>query len=197
MNDMRIYLYILALISVSSTQSPLITIASGGTPSRSEIRVSSSPTTNKSTLREIRISRPDSPSISINRTGTNQPITYTNNTNNATITNGGAPGAFHISVGAPPGKSFHQISSDNRYTSNVITNRFKPLIAFTNPNTTTTNNNNDRSSAKIVNLPPAPNSTSVTMRQGNIIKKEQNDLDHLTKLLIKSMNSANEPNFFG
>jgi len=90
----------LALISVSSTQSPLITIASGGSPSRSEIRVSSSPKTNKSTLHEIRISRPDSPSISINRTGTNQPITFTSNANSGTITNG-TSGAFHISVEAP------------------------------------------------------------------------------------------------
>jgi hypothetical protein len=92
--------YFLALISVSSKQTPLITIASGGSPSRSEIRVSSSPTTNKSTLREIRISRPDSPTISINRSGTNQPITFTSNANGGTITNG-TGGAFHISVGTP------------------------------------------------------------------------------------------------
>jgi hypothetical protein len=192
----RKYLY-LALISVSSTQSPLITIASGGSPTRSEIRVSSSPKTNKSTLREIRISRPDSPSISINRTGTNQPITFTSNANGGTITNG-TGGAFHISVGAPTQRSrissensFHQDSIDNRYTSNVVANRFKPSVAFTNPN-----NTYDRSST-IVNLPPAPNSSSLTIRQGNIIRKEHNDLDHLTKLLMKSMNSVNEPNVFG
>lgn len=77
------------MISVSAKQSPLITIASGGAPTRSEIRVSSSPKTNQSTLREIRISRPDSPSISINRTGTHQNV------------NNGSTGAFHISVGAP------------------------------------------------------------------------------------------------
>ena len=84
-----------AVISLSSAQSPLITIASTGSPNRSEIRVSSSPKTTKSTLREIRISRPDSPSISINRAGSNQPITFTNG---GTITNGSG-GAFHISLG--------------------------------------------------------------------------------------------------
>jgi hypothetical protein len=96
----RIYLY-LALISVSSAQSPLITIASAGSPNRSEIRVSSSPKINKSTLREIRISRPDSPSISINRAGTNQPITFTSNPNGGGTISNGSGGAFHISVGAP------------------------------------------------------------------------------------------------
>ena len=35
------------------------------------------------------------------------------------------------------------------------------------------------------------------MRNGNLIKKDQSDVDHLTKLLMKSMNSSNEPNFFG
>jgi hypothetical protein len=35
------------------------------------------------------------------------------------------------------------------------------------------------------------------MRHGNLIKREQTDVDHLTKLLMKSMNSSNEPNFFG
>jgi hypothetical protein len=86
----------------------------------------------------------------------------------------------------------HRDSNDNRYTSNVVANRFKPLIAYTNPNS----NTYDRSSA-IVNLPPAPNSNSLTMRHGNLIKKEQTDVDHLTKLLMKNMNSSNEPNFFG
>jgi hypothetical protein len=94
-------------------------------------------------------------------------------------------------------KSFHQIemhrdSVDNRYTSNVVANRFKPSLAYTNPN----GNTYDRSAA-IVNLPPAPNSNSLTMRHGNLIKKEQTEVDHLTKLLMKSMHSANEPNFFG
>ncbi len=86
----------------------------------------------------------------------------------------------------------HRDSNDNRYTSNVVANRFKPLIAYTSPNS----NTYDRSSA-IVNLPPAPNSNSLTMRHGNLIKKEQTDVDHLTKLLMKSLNSSNEPNFFG
>jgi len=86
----------------------------------------------------------------------------------------------------------HRDSNDNRYTSNVVANRFKPLIAYTNPN----NNTYDRSSA-IVNLPPAPNSNSLTMRHGNLIKKEQTDVDQLTRLLMKTINSSNEPNFFG
>jgi len=82
-----------ALISVSASQSPLITIASRGSPNRSEIRFSPSPNPTKSTLREIRISRPDSPSISINnRQGIpNQPKPYTNGNDNA----------FHISLGTP------------------------------------------------------------------------------------------------
>jgi hypothetical protein len=94
-------------------------------------------------------------------------------------------------------KSYHQIemhrdSVDNPYTSNVVANRFKPLIAYTNPKSNTF----DRSSA-IVNLPPASSSTSLTMRNGNLIKKEQSEVDHLTKLLMKSMNSSNDSNFFG
>ncbi len=81
------------MISVSASQPPLITIASRRSPNRSEIRFSPSPNPTKSTLREIRISRPDSPSISINnRPGiSNQPITYTNGNDNA----------FHISLGTP------------------------------------------------------------------------------------------------
>ena len=98
--EKNFYLFCLALISVSAKQSPLITIASGGSPTRSEIRLSSAPNPNKSTLREIRISRPDSPSISINRTGTNQPITITSNANGGTITEGTGK-AFRISVAAP------------------------------------------------------------------------------------------------
>ena len=81
------------MISVSASQSPVITIASRASPNRSEIRFVSSPTPSKSTVREIRISRPDSPSISINnRPGiSNSPLAYTNGTDNA----------FHISLGTP------------------------------------------------------------------------------------------------
>jgi hypothetical protein len=86
----------------------------------------------------------------------------------------------------------HRDSVDNRYPSNVIANRFKPLIAYANPNS----NTYDRSKA-IVNLPPAPNSTSLTMRHGNLVKKEQTEVDHLMKLLMKNMNSSNEPNILG
>ncbi|CAF1099093.1 unnamed protein product [Adineta steineri] len=198
------YLSSLALISVSSSQSPLITIASGGSTNRSQIRVSSSslPKTNKSTLHEIHISRPDSPTISINRTGTNQPITFTSTPNGGLITNGNGS-AFHISVGTPtnsvqhdirgqtpPAKLFHQI--DKRYTLNPTTNRFKPLIVYTTPKTNTF----DRSSP-IVNLPPASNSTSLSMRNGNIIKRDHYNVDQLTKFFIKNMNTTNEANVFG
>ncbi len=91
-----------ALISVTASQSPLITIASRGSPNRSEIRFSPSPNPTKSTVREIRISRPDSPSISINnRQGIpNQPITYTNGNDNA----------FHISLGAPTNTNQRELS---------------------------------------------------------------------------------------
>ncbi|CAF1103454.1 unnamed protein product [Rotaria sp. Silwood1] len=198
-----------ALISVSSTKSPLITIASGGSPSRSEFRVSSSPIANKSTLREIRISRPDSPSISINRTGTNQPITFTSNTNGRMIPNGNDDGAFHISVEPPintiqhdsrtrqTSPPFHQIemrrdSGDNLYKSNIITNPFKSSIAYPGPK----NNTFDYSSTN-ANLPPTSNSNSLSIRNGNLIKKEQTEVDNLTKFLMKSMNASNEPNFFG
>ncbi|CAF2814343.1 unnamed protein product [Rotaria sp. Silwood2] len=195
-----------AVISVSS-RSPLITIASGGSPSRSEIRVSSSPTTNKSTLREIRISRPDSPSISINRTGPNQPMTFASNANGGMITNGSGS-AVHISVEPPTNTTqhdrqrqtsppFHQIemrrdSGDNRYKSNIVANRFKSSIAYTSPN----NNTFDRSSTS-ANLPPASSSTSLPIRSGHLIKKEPSEVDQLAKLLMKSMNVSNEPNFFG
>lgn len=83
----------LAMISVSASQSPVITIASRASPNRSEIRFVSSPIPSKSAVREIRISRPDSPSISINnRSGiSNSPLAYTNGTDNA----------FHISLGTP------------------------------------------------------------------------------------------------
>jgi len=91
-----------ALISVSASQSPLITIASRGSPNRSEIRFSPSPNPTKSTLREIRISRPDSPSISINnRQGIpNQPKPYTNGNDNA----------FHISLGTPMNTNQRELS---------------------------------------------------------------------------------------
>lgn len=89
----RIFFSSLALISVSASQSPVITIASRASPNRSEIRFVSSPIPTKSAVREIRISRPDSPSISINnRPGiSNSPLAYTN----------GADNAFHISLGTP------------------------------------------------------------------------------------------------
>ncbi|CAF1103030.1 unnamed protein product [Rotaria sordida] len=211
------------VISVSSSQSPVITIAPRNSPSRSEIRFSSSPNPTKSTFKEIRISRPDSPSILINnRQGIkNQSINYSNGNDNA----------FHISLGTPstttnqrevsvpsPLSSIHMLGRtspsirqidmhhdspiDNRYTSNVVANRFKPLMAYTsvNSNKSPVFDNSERRSPSIVNLPPTSshsNSTSFTMRNGNIMKRDTTDVDHLTKLLMKSMNSSNEPNFFG
>jgi hypothetical protein len=92
---------------------------------------------------------------------------------------------------------------DNRYTSNVIANRFKPLIAYTNPNSTKSPvfDNTERRSPSIVNLPPTSSHsnhpTPFSIRSGNLIKKDPSDVDHLTKLLMKSINSSNEPNFFG
>jgi len=155
-----------ALINISASQSPLITIASAGSPSRSEIRVSSSPQTNKSTLREIRISRPDSPSILINRS---QPIS-----------NGNSPGAFHISL-APANHPNARVAERYQFEMrrDPQTNRFQPLS----------------NAPAIVNLPPA----TVSMRNGGhgLKRDPPADVDHLTKLLLKSMNSANEPNFFG
>ena len=85
-------------------------------------------------------------------------------------------------------------SPDSRYTSNMIANRFKPLIAYTNPTSASTAF--DRSPA-IVNLPPAAGPTPAGTRNGHVGKREGADVDHLTKLLLKSMNSSNEPNFFG
>src|ERR1700722_13180487 len=84
---------------------------------------------------------------------------------------------------------------DNRYTSNVIANRFKPLLTYTNQNSTksTVFENSERRSSSVVNLPP----TSFPIRSGNLMKRDPSDVDHLTKLLMKSMNSSNEPNFFG
>jgi hypothetical protein len=91
-----------ALISVSASQSPLITIASRGSPNRSEICFSPLSNPKKSTLREIRISRPDSPSISINnRQGIpNQTKTYSNGNDNA----------FHISLGTPINANQRELS---------------------------------------------------------------------------------------
>ncbi|CAF3095523.1 unnamed protein product [Rotaria socialis] len=211
------------VISVSASQSPVITIGSRGSPNRSEIRFSSSSNPNKSTFKEILISRPDSPSISINRQGiTNQPITYSNGNDNA----------FHISLGTPtpanqreisvssPLSAIHMLGRtspsirqieilrdsplDSRYTSNVVANRFKPLIAFTSPNGNQSPvfDNIERQSPSVVNLPPTsshPNSnpTPFTIRSGHQMRKEPSDVDQLTKLLMKSMNSSNEPNFFG
>lgn len=68
-------------------------------------------------------------------------------------------------------------------SSNVLTNRFKPLIAFTTP---------DRS-----NLPPAPNLPSIAMRHGSLINREVTDVDQLRRLLMKNIHSFNETNFFG
>ena len=84
---------------------------------------------------------------------------------------------------------------DNRYTSNVIANRFKPLVTYPNPNESNSPvfDKPEHSSPSLVNLPP----TSFPLRNGNPMKRDPSDLDHLTKLLMKSMNSSNEPNFFG
>lgn len=108
-----------ALISVSASQSPLITIASRGSPSRSEIRFLSSPNPTKSTLREIRISRPDSPSISINnRQGIpNQPITYANGNDNA----------FHISLGNPPNNNQRELPISSPPSSVHLLGRTSPV----------------------------------------------------------------------
>ncbi|CAF4125803.1 unnamed protein product, partial [Rotaria sordida] len=75
-------------------------------------------------------------------------------------------------------------------------------MAYTsvNSNKSPVFDNSERRSPSIVNLPPTSshsNSTSFTMRNGNIMKRDTSDVDHLTKLLMKSMNSSNEPNFFG
>jgi hypothetical protein len=84
---------------------------------------------------------------------------------------------------------------DNRYTSNVIANRFKPLMAYTNLNSTKSPvfDNSERQSPSIMNLPP----TSFPIRNGNLLKRDLSDVDHLTKLLMKTMNSSNEPSIFG
>jgi len=92
---------------------------------------------------------------------------------------------------------------DNRYKSNVVANRFKPLIGYKNSNNTKSSvfDNSERRSPSIVNLPPASshanNPTSFPIRSGHLMKKDSSDVDNVTKLLMKSMNSSNEPNFFG
>ena len=86
----------------------------------------------------------------------------------------------------------HRDSLDNRYTSHVIGNRFKPVMVYASPK----NQTFDRTAA-IVNLPPAPASTSLSMRNGNLIKRDHTDTDHLTKLLMKSINISNESNVYG
>ena len=85
------FLSVLAVISVSGSQSPLITITSRGSPSRSEIHFSPAPNSPKSTLREIHVSRPDSSLVPINRQGNNtSSITYANRNDHS----------FHASHGA-------------------------------------------------------------------------------------------------
>ena len=109
-----------AVISVSASQSPLITIASRGSPNRSEIRFLSSPNSTKSTRREIRISRPDSPSISINnRQGipSNPPISYTN----------GNDSAFHLTRGTPPNNNQRELPISSPPPSLHILGRTSPV----------------------------------------------------------------------
>jgi hypothetical protein len=58
--------------------------------------------------------------------------------------------------------------------------------------------NSGRRSPCVVNLPPtSSHPTSFPTRNGNLIKKDHTDVDHLTKSLTKSMTSANTPNCFG
>ncbi|CAF0946012.1 unnamed protein product [Didymodactylos carnosus] len=240
-----------ALISVSSSQTPFIRIAAGS-PTRSEIRVSASP---KSTsFHEIRILRPDSPSIILNR----------NQIGNGTAAiSSGSGGRFHISVGAPNHNHYPQQQSEsflfqqpisvhgrtssafrhievpfqrenndyqnNQHTSNLISNHLKPLFAYGNNNNTNNINTSiiDRrspvpsqqrpvsrgatSSFTLSTLPPstpAPSSssvsslsqsvpsTSLSSGQGVSMGKEA-EIDQLTKILMKSMNVSNKPNFFG
>ncbi|UJR26863.1 hypothetical protein I4U23_008174 [Adineta vaga] len=215
------------VINLSASQSPLITITARGSPNRSEIRFSPSPNPPKSTIREFRISRPDSPSTSINRQGINNPsITpYTNgNDHNFHASHGAPPHTTNqreLPVTSPPpppppaiqifGRApspFRQTDmhrdapTDNRYASNVIANRFKPLLAYTSPNSNNSPifDNSEHRSPSVVNLPPTSshsNSTPFTMRTGHMMKKDSTDVDHLARLLMKSIHSSNEPNFFG
>ena len=94
------------------------------------------------------------------------------------------------------------IPIDNRHTSNVIANRIKPFMAYTSPNSNKSPvfDNTERRSPSIVNLPPPSshsNSTPFTMRSGNLMKRDPSDVDHLTKLLMKTINSSHEPIIFG
>ncbi|CAF0782119.1 unnamed protein product [Adineta ricciae] len=210
------------VISVNASQSPLITITARGSPSRSEIHFSPAPNSPKSTLREIRVSRPDSPLVPINRQGNNTPsITYANgNDHNIHASHGAStttnqrelpvtspPPTVHMFGRAP--SPFRQIdahrdsSLDNRYVSNVAANRFKPFIAYANPNSirpSSFDGSESRSPSAVANLPPASsnsNSTPFTMRSGHTMKRDSTDVDNLARLLMKSINSSNEPNFFG
>ena len=226
-----------AVISFSSSQSPLITIVPGGSSNRSGIRFSSSPNSTKPNFKEIRISRPDSPSISINRQRVK---------NKSHICANGNDNTFHISLGTPTNtnqkelsvssppssihmwgrtspvklknkneniekfnfQSLHQIEThcaspiDSRFTSNIVTNRFKPLMIYASPNSNKSSvlDNSERRSPSVVNLPPTAsraNPTPFSLHAGNIMKRDLSDIDHLSKLLIKSMNPSNEPNLFG
>lgn len=96
----------------------------------------------------------------------------------------------------------HDSPVDTRYASNLVANRFKPLIAFTSPNSNKSPvfDNTERRSPSVVNLPPTsshPNSTPFSIRSGHLLRKDPTDVDHLTKLLMKSMITSNEPNFLG
>lgn len=85
----------------------------------------------------------------------------------------------------------------------MVANRFKPSIAYANPNSnrpSTFDGSESRSSSAVANLPPASShsaSTPFTMRSGHMMKRDTADVDHLARLLMKSINSSNEPNFFG
>ena len=75
-----------AVISVSSSPAPVITIAPRAALNRSEIRFSSSPKTIRSPLRTVSMSRADSPSRQINS------LEYPSN---------GHEKPFHITMGSP------------------------------------------------------------------------------------------------
>ena len=84
---------------------------------------------------------------------------------------------------------------DNRHTSNVLANRLKPLLGYPNPNGSNAPafEPPEHRPPSLINRPP----TSFPQRSGSQLKKDPSDVDHLTKLLMKSMNSSNEANFFG
>ena len=90
----------------------------------------------------------------------------------------------------------HRDSSiDNRHTSNVLASRLKPLLGYTNPNGSNAPafEPSEHRPPSLINRPP----TSFPQRSGSLLKKDPSDVDQLTKLLMKSMNSSNEANFFG